>query len=101
MQGFFVDIDLNRGRIRTEDAVGAEGEQARGRTGLRDTCVIQKPRVHLGAVRVLWSGKGLLDGRNLLRRNASIVLAVLAGQHRGIEIAAQRIEDHPVGHPIP
>src|SRR5208283_1226128 len=100
MQSLFVDIDLGRGRIRTEEADGAESEQPRKRTGLRDTGVIRKPWVHLRAVGVLGSCKRLLDGCNLFPCNAAIALAALAVQHRRIEIAAHRIGDHPVDHAV-
>src|SRR5271163_4483885 len=100
MPCLLVDIDLSGGRIRTKDTAAAEGEKPRDRTGLSDACVVQKTRVHLGSVGVLGSGKGLLDGCNLFRSNAAVAPAAPAGQHHWIEIAAQRVGYHAIGHTV-
>ena len=55
MQSLLVNIDLRRRWIRTEETTLSKREQSRNRACFGDASVIQKARVDLGAVRVLWT----------------------------------------------
>src|SRR5664279_441790 len=100
VQRRLVYIEFGSGRIRAEESIVSQSQQAGYRALRGYSCVVEKAGIDLCAVRVLWTGEGFLDSADLLRDDASVCLAGFACEDHGIEIAANWIRDHTVGYAI-
>src|SRR5215469_13525911 len=100
VQRCLVDVDFRCCGVRAKEAAIGKSKKSRREALCGDARVEQEAWIHLDAMRILWTLEGLLDGRNLLGRDASFALAGLAGQLRRIEIASERIKDHSIPNTI-